>query len=245
MQTSRAPQSYWDDSYDGLALEYRADSVEFRELLRRHLPGGGTSFEVGIYPGPYSIFLGRELGYTVSGIDLTPFVSSRLPQHFEAHGVAVGDLVRGDFLEFECSERYDVVCSFGFIEHFENFEEVLRKHIALLKPHGTLVVSCPNFRGLQWVGHWLFDRENLQRHATRAMNLRRWQRVLDEHGMVRLHHGYHRTADFWVDKPPRSRAGRWGARAVTGLARAVDAAVERPNRLTSPHMVSISRRAAA
>lgn len=48
---------------------------------------------------------------------------------------------------------YDLVESFGLIEHFENPAAALDAHIDLLKPDGTLVVSIPNYRG--WNGIWM------------------------------------------------------------------------------------------
>src|SRR4051794_27786145 len=94
-------QEYWDQFYRRTGLEsYPGDvPVQFKELFARHLPRGGTCFEVGCYPGPYLIHLGREFGYTVSGIDLTPDVVN-LGEHVARHGVAVGAFYHGDFLTF-------------------------------------------------------------------------------------------------------------------------------------------------
>jgi 2-polyprenyl-3-methyl-5-hydroxy-6-metoxy-1,4-benzoquinol methylase len=43
------------------------------------------------------------------------------------------------------------VISFGFIEHFDNPENVIQKHLDLLKPGGILIVGVPNFTGIHGI----------------------------------------------------------------------------------------------
>ena len=82
-----------------------------------------------------------------------------------------------------------VACSFGFIEHFWNLEEVIERHVKLVKPGGTLILAAPNFRGLQYAFDRLLDAANLRRHVIKAMDLRAWREILLRNGMIPLHHG--------------------------------------------------------
>ena len=152
--------------YGSQQLSYNPRIIPFRDLFARYLPRGGTCFEVGCYPGMFLAYLGLEHEFTVSGIDATPQVTDRLVRHLEKLGVRVGTLHHGNVFTFVSPERYDVVCSFGFIEHFAHVDNVIGRHVALLKPGGTLVLTCPNFRGLQYVLHRLLDSENLARHPS-------------------------------------------------------------------------------
>jgi 2-polyprenyl-3-methyl-5-hydroxy-6-metoxy-1,4-benzoquinol methylase len=235
-------QEFWDKSYEEAALRFNPDEVQFKDLFDKYLPRGGTCFEVGCYPGRYLIHLGREFGYTVSGIDATPGVD-RLADHIRANGVSVGNLYRGDFLTFAPPERYDVVCSFGFLEHFSNFDDVIRRHLDYLKPGGTLVLSCPNFRRAQYLLHRLLDAENLARHHLPAMDLNRWAQVLEANQMQITYKGFYRTADFWSESP-HGRLGHLAAVASAKVMRTVDRWVHRPNRWTSPFLVCIASRPA-
>ena len=238
-------QEHWDDVYRDLPLGADPGEIEFKDLFDRHLPRGGDCFEVGCYPGRYLEYLGRRFGYVVHGIDATPFVRDRLPRHLAARGVCVGTLRHGDFMAFSDAARYDVVCSFGFVEHFFDVEEVIGRHVDLVRPGGVLVLAAPNFRGLQYVLHRILDAENLSRHVTAAMSLARWARALEGRGMSLLHHGYYRTADFWIG-PGRHGPLTLRAAALVGrLARGLDRRVRRPNRWLSPYLVSISRRRGA
>lgn len=215
----------------------------FKDLFAKHLGRGGTCFEIGCYPGPYLIYLGKTFGYTVGGIDTTPGVVAALPDLVRSQGVEVSGFVQGDFLTYALDQQYDVVCSFGFIEHFLNYEEVIRRHIALVKPGGILVLSCPNFRRLQWVFHRLFDAPNLRRHVLAAMNFREWNKIFSEAGMEVLHQSYYRTCEVWRTREgsPRPIRDKVAWRLVR-LAQALDTRIRWPNRWTSPYMVTFARK---
>lgn len=45
--------------------------------------------------------------------------------------------------------QFDVVASFGFVEHFEDYEAAIKHHIDMVKPGGFLVLSVPHLWGLQ------------------------------------------------------------------------------------------------
>ena len=63
------------------------------------------------------------------------------------------------------------VSSFGFIEHFVNWKEILTQQARLVNNGGYLVVEAPNFYGLiQKMLHWFFDKENYKRHYVPSMS---------------------------------------------------------------------------
>jgi 2-polyprenyl-3-methyl-5-hydroxy-6-metoxy-1,4-benzoquinol methylase len=240
--TSVVSQEYWDSLYENQEPRYDPQTpILFEDLFERFLKPGGTCFEIGCYPGNFLIHLGRRFSYEVSGIDATPFVLTRMPDRLRHHGLKIGNIYQGDFLTIRSDRLYDVVCSFGFIEHFTNFEEVIDKHLHILAPGGTLIISCPNFRYAQFLFHRLLDPVNLRRHVLAAMDLNRWRKVLQKNGMETLHHDYYRTAGFWADTP---RSGRLAAHAVYYVKRinqVIDLRINYPNRFLSPYMISISR----
>jgi 2-polyprenyl-3-methyl-5-hydroxy-6-metoxy-1,4-benzoquinol methylase len=232
-------QEYWEQAYAQKTLAYKPEDVPFRDMFDQYLSPGGTCFEVGCYPGYFLIYLGQRFGFQVSGIDLTPQITN-LPDYIRSLGVAVGQFYQEDFLTFNAENTYDVVCSFGFIEHFREFGIIIKKHTQLVKPGGTLVMACPNFRGMQYVFHRLFDPANLHRHELRVMNLRLWKHILSRNGMKIIHQGYYRTADFWSDSP---RQGPWARRIahwLTQLTRHIDQRIDIPNPWFSPFMISFS-----
>jgi 2-polyprenyl-3-methyl-5-hydroxy-6-metoxy-1,4-benzoquinol methylase len=241
--TAVVAQEYWDSLYQDQEVRYDAKThILFRDLFDRFLKPGGTCFEVGCYPGNFLIHLGLQFGYRVSGIDATPYVLSRMPQRLREQGVKIGSFYQGDFQEFQPQDTFDVVCSFGFIEHFINFEEIIDKHIEMVTPGGTLIVSCPNFRYLQFIAHRLLDSVSLKRHVLEAMDLGRWRRILESHRMEILHHDYYRTAGFWADTPRSGWLASHAIYYVKRISQVIDLRVDYPNRFMSPYMISICRK---
>jgi SAM-dependent methyltransferase len=237
-----APQTYWDDLYQDRPLAYEPDEVLFKEVFKRYLPRGGECFEVGCYPGNFLAYLGLQFDYTVSGIDATPAVATCMLPLLADLGVKVGDLVQGDFFDWQPDRQYDVVCSFGFVEHFPDTAEVLRCHARLVAPGGRLVISCPNFRRCQWLLHRWLDPVNLARHVTGAMDLSRWQAILNRAGFTTRYAGYYRTFDFWTEDAVRHPFNRFAKRAIVRAGRAIDRRIQWPSRWFSPHQILVAQR---
>ena len=130
-------ESVWQRHYLHHKRErYNEKFVLYKEVFERYLEPGGTCFEIGFLPGYILTYLSKHFRYTVSGIDLTPFDETEVRERMVLDGANVGKLFRGDFLQFASDEEYDVVCSFGFLEHFSNPEVIIKRHISLLRPEG-------------------------------------------------------------------------------------------------------------
>jgi SAM-dependent methyltransferase len=201
-------QAYWDEGYSRYALARVPEADATRRLVHRLVPrasDGQTALELGCFPGRYLVELGH-LGYRVSGCDTTPRVDTDLAPWLRAQSVAVGALRRGDFRALP-RERYDLVTSFGFVEHFPDYADVFRCHFDFVRPGGLVLVTFPNFRGaVQRFLHHLLDRDNLDRHVQPAMRLEPYRRVAERLGTV-LFAGYYGRFDFWTD----DQRGRNGA----------------------------------
>jgi 2-polyprenyl-3-methyl-5-hydroxy-6-metoxy-1,4-benzoquinol methylase len=236
-----APPEYWNNLYASHTLRYAPGRVLFKDLFARHLPHGGTCLEVGCYPGDFLAYLGLTFDYEVSGIDTTPLVAL-LTNHFHALGARVGTFTQGDFFALPPTPTYDVVTSFGFVEHFDDTEMVIAKHAAFMRPGGTLFISAPNFCGVHYPLHYLLDRANLERHVLAAMSLPRWRSAIAAAGLSVVAAGYYQTADFWTESPRSHKLRRWISGRLSRLARAVNRRVNWPNRWTSPYMYCIARK---
>ena len=95
----------------------------------------------------------------------------RFPR-FEAAGAPKLTLFHEDFLQWSTSERFDLVYSFGFIEHFNDWPGMIRRHAELVAEGGYLFLTTPYFRKLQYALHWLLDTPNLRQHNVHAMDHR-------------------------------------------------------------------------
>jgi len=143
----------------------------FFDEVAKHLPRqeGATFFEVGYAPGGILAQFCSSLGYEAHGIDYAadpPGIRSFL----EARGVRVGQLYKGDFLTWPPPRRYDVVASFGFVEHFDDPAAVVDRQFGLVRGEGHVVVTMPNYARGQWLLHRLFDPAMLEGHNLRCMS---------------------------------------------------------------------------
>ncbi len=129
-----------------------------------------TIIEIGAYPGRYLAYLSARNDLKATALDF----NSDEKKIKDAFGVMEGHLtevIQADFLKYSTKKNYDLVFSNGFIEHFENFEEILDRHNDYLKPGGAMMIMIPNKRYLRKYYGLLLDRENLKAHNLKSMKL--------------------------------------------------------------------------
>lgn len=193
-------QTHWDMGYEELSLKTIPDHDLFKIFLKSIIPqGNGSCIEIGAYPCRYlGIFV--ELGYKLSGIDTTPKIeSAELKMWFAENGWEYEILEKTNLFNFKPDKQFDVVCSLGFIEHFEDWEDIILRHDALLKAGGYMVLQTPNFAGfVQRAIHVLTDKENYKRHIVRSMNPKKWADVLRRDYEI-IYQGYWGGYSFWIE----------------------------------------------
>jgi SAM-dependent methyltransferase len=125
---------------------------------------------------------------------------------FAAHGADPANVIQADFFDPALQERYrgwfDVVVSRGFIEHFHDVEDVIRKHLNLLRSGGLLVVAIPNLRGINKPLSALFHREALAMHNQNIMTRERFASLFPSEQAERLFCGYYGTFSFYLFSAP-------------------------------------------
>ena len=200
-------QTYWDKSYQQIQFTTLPESDPIKIWLNTFIPkGNGTCIEVGCFPGGILSCFG-EIGYELHGIDLTPRIEHDLPIWLNSKGYHVGKFTREDFTRFNPKTEYDIVASFGFIEHFSDWQAILLKHASLVKKGGLLVVEAPNFRGLvQRLLHFLFDKKNYERHNIDSMKPDEWGKIANDLGFEVIFCGFFGNFLFWADDYKRNWA---------------------------------------
>jgi SAM-dependent methyltransferase len=210
-------QERWDEGHlkQVLAISPRGDPI--RAWIEKTFKAGkGSCLEMGCFPGRYLALFG-ELGYEVHGIDLTPRVETDLKPWLASRGVKTGDFVRADVFTHDFKRQFDVVCSFGLIEHFGSWAKLLARHAELVLDGGYLVVSTPNFRGwIQRALHLAIDSENYAEHNIDAMVPSAWADVVRPLGFRVIECGWIGPFDFWVGA---SLKMNWRAKIVYKLLR--------------------------
>jgi len=125
----------------------------FHQYFERLFRGGHTDFmemiEVGCAQSVYLPYFAKQFGYKASGIDRSETGCKAARALLQREGIR-GDIYCADFFRApeQLLRRFDVVVSFGVVEHFEPTAEAVRAMASLLKPEGRMISSVPNLTGL-------------------------------------------------------------------------------------------------
>lgn len=199
-------QDYWDKGYESYSLDVATKDDYVRQWFESYFEkSNGRCLEIGCFPGRYLAVFG-ELGYELNGIDLTPRVETDLPNWLRDRKYNIGKFLNIDFRDYYTDEVFDVVSSFGFIEHFYDWEEMLIKQASFVGNEGYLLVAVPNFSGfVQQFLHKTLDRQNYLRHFVPAMDPLKWEKIISGLGFDIIYCGTFGRFDFWVDAEERSK----------------------------------------
>ena len=137
------------------ALPFNPLGRNFRDLHRlfkRHLPAERETrfLEIGCYPGRYLWYFSKYFGYRVSGIEYIDRCCEETGKLLDSCGTR-GRIIHADIFDYRPEEEqalWDVVASFGFIEHFEDLRAVVSRHLDFLNPGGYLLLVVPNHQGI-------------------------------------------------------------------------------------------------
>jgi 2-polyprenyl-3-methyl-5-hydroxy-6-metoxy-1,4-benzoquinol methylase len=186
----------------------------WHELLGKHCPTGRQLkiLEIGSAPGVFAARLAKMLGATPYGIEFTQTGANINRQFFEKLGFSKENVIHGDFFDDDLISSYlasfDVVMSNGFVEHFDNPHAVVARHLSLLKPGGTLVVSIPNLRGaFKLYGRWTVP--GYERiHNLELMKLDQFEAAHTHTGLRKLECKYVGTLHVNIDPTPTQGLGK-------------------------------------
>jgi 2-polyprenyl-3-methyl-5-hydroxy-6-metoxy-1,4-benzoquinol methylase len=170
-------KSYWEGYYkaaseDQATIEKICSFYDyFWDLLVKSCSSKpSTVLEIGAFPGRYLAYFSSRYNLHPTGIDFNPD-QEKIARSMSAMGINQYEYEICNFLTHKPEKQYDVVFSNGFIEHFKNYDEVLDKHVAYLKPGGSLMIMIPNKRYFRQVYGYLVDYENLKAHNLECMHL--------------------------------------------------------------------------
>lgn len=191
----------WSKGYENLRFSRHNNSHSIVRFLENNVQKvkQGTCLEMGSYPGPFLAALGN-MGFCLNGVDYNDDNDKGLVNWLQTNGYCTGQFWVSDIFQFNPGCYFDLVCSFGLIEHFSDYEKVILQHALYVKPNGQLILTTPNFRGwMQFLPHWLFDRENLSKHYLPSMYPHKWKEILESNGFEVTYSGYFGGYAFWYD----------------------------------------------
>ena len=187
----------WDEQWKKVSLPCRhaRGPGSFHSILDtfdKWLPNqaGLSVLEIGGAPGGYSAYLHHRFGYQVNCLDYSPVGCEITAKNFEMQNIE-GKVYQADlFSDVPALPLHDIVFSLGVVEHFEDMESAVARHLRLLKPGGILLIGMPSFIG---VNHWFLKRLApvlLSQHNLNSMRIENWARFEGNLGLTPIFKGY-------------------------------------------------------
>ncbi|RWU06202.1 class I SAM-dependent methyltransferase [Pedobacter chitinilyticus] len=167
-----------------------------------------TAIELGGFPGYYAVFLKKYLKLDVTLLDY--FVHQPIThQLLQANGLAKDDIhiIETDLFNYEPAQHYDLVLSCGLIEHFNDTEDIIRRHISFLKPGGTLFITLPNFKAVNGWFQKNFDKENYDKHNINCMDPQLLKQIVENAGLKVSSAKYFGKFSIWLENEKEKSAG--------------------------------------
>lgn len=226
----KAGQEYWNQTWDDYPLPnvWDVDSMrllnhverEFFLWIARSLESLGKIgqdvhlVEVGCARSQALPVLAKRLGISVAGIDYSPNGCEQTKVMLNREGVD-GEVYCSDIFAIPdtLKGRFDVVVSFGLIEHFSNTNEIVSALAGLLKPGGVIFTNIPNMGGTTGFFQKILNRGIYDIHVpltpsqVRSAHEAAGLRVIEanyflssNYGVVNLGDPNRRSPGWWVKK---------------------------------------------
>lgn len=198
---------YWESKTD-LAVTIPENYLfhqQLKEIVKRNQVK--TAIELGGFPGYYAVFLKKYLKLDVTLLDY--FVHEPIThQLLQANGLGKDDIhiIETDLFNYEPAQRYDLVLSCGLIEHFNDTEDIIRRHISFLNPGGTLFITLPNFKAVNGWFQKNFDKENYDKHNINCMDPQLLKQIVENAGLKVLKANYFGKFSIWLENEKEKSA---------------------------------------
>jgi len=182
----RAGEAFWEEWWKRTPLPAPLDPhrpglknyvtrrfhAAFEQLFKGYDASSMELVEVGCAQSVYLPYFAKQFGFKVSGIDRSEMGCARARLMLEREGVK-GEVYCTDFFSIpeQLAGRFDVVISFGVLEHFEHTAGALRAMAKLLKPGGRMFVDVPNLKGVLGKYQNLLDPSMFNAHVPISRDL--------------------------------------------------------------------------
>ncbi|MCF7871710.1 class I SAM-dependent methyltransferase [Candidatus Woesearchaeota archaeon] len=189
-------KKYWNKNYDGTinvfiqkATKLSSKSFYFYDLrkkIEKYLKKKSKIMEIGCAPGNILISLSKKYDLIPHGVEYSKEGAEITKRNFEKENFETKNVLLADFFsekfQNKNKEKYDVVCSFGFIEHFKDVKNVVKLHLDLLKKEGTLIIGIPN---LSKQSNIFLEKEIIDKHNLNIMDIKKLKQIMPKNVQIK------------------------------------------------------------
>jgi 2-polyprenyl-3-methyl-5-hydroxy-6-metoxy-1,4-benzoquinol methylase len=207
-QNKITDEAHWDKYW----ANYRYDEIPKKVVFEKFMPRlckGHSFIEIGGFPGLFSAYFYH---HGIRDVTLLDFhMQTDIVRQLEKNNQLPENSIKcihADFFSFTPEKKYDVVFSSGFIEHFEDTRDVIRRHVDLMSEQGQLLILIPNFLGLNGKIQQRFDQENLEAHNLKSMEIPYLKEIMQSFSLHDLSVSYIGKPMLWLEPKPGTQGKR-------------------------------------
>jgi trans-aconitate methyltransferase len=248
MSNNLTDRTFWKNFWEskkGLIFKVKPDYT-FSAILAKLIKERNvkTAIELGGFPGYYSTFLKKYFDLKVTLFDY--FIHQKIIDEllvFNDLKSSDINIIEADLFTYQPTGKYDLVSSFGLIEHFENTKDIVEKHLMFLNEGGTLFITLPNFKGVNGWVQKNFDQYNYDKHNISCMDLSFLNSVAKELSLKKVKTYYTGGFSTWLEnKESKSSFDKAVVTTIWFGGKIVSKVWRKESKLLSPYIVLEARK---
>ena len=201
--SDKASEAYWSEVWEHSALNpaidvksgnlhqypQRALHKMFKSAFQKLDTRGLKLLEIGCGNSAWLPYFNKEYGFDVFGIDYSEKGCLQAKKILERENVS-GTIINADAFSpgQNLTGEFDVVCSFGVIEHFDDTAKTLSAFSKYLKNGGLIITTIPNMCGINGLLHKIMNRELYDIHV--PIDKRQLNSAVSKSGLSSVSYGY-------------------------------------------------------
>lgn len=231
--------NYWESKKD-LAFIVPSDYT-FYQLIHQIVNERKitSAIELGGFPGYYGIFLKKYHHIKVSLLDY--FVHPKILKDVLAINnlsESEVEIIETDLFTYQPQKKYDLVLSCGLIEHFKDTKDIITKHVPFLNDEGTLLITLPNFKGVNGWVQKKFDRYNFNKHYLDCMNPDFLAETAKDLGLKNVEAFYYGKFSTWLEnKEEKSGLTKFFVKLIWYVGKITTKVIPFESKALSPYIV--------
>jgi 2-polyprenyl-3-methyl-5-hydroxy-6-metoxy-1,4-benzoquinol methylase len=205
---------YWDTVLEAAQLPRLNTKNVYRfkvtmDFIDEYLKNSNykTLLEVGCGSSGWLPYFAKKYNLKVSGIDYSEIGCRLAEENLKMQNINYGEIICKDIFESNCTngKKYDIVFSYGVIEHFENAEEVVRLFSTFLNPGGLIVTLVPNLKGAMGALSRYFVKDIYDMHIVIDVNKLKSMHKTDKLELLKCNY----AGTFTFSVLPLIRSKKW------------------------------------
>lgn len=190
---------FWENGWKSSKVMFVPKSLYFDKYIIENFVKNKSIIEIGGYPGLILAFIKLKYNSNVHLLDY--YVDQDLINNIEScNGLPKNSiqLINTDFFKYKTEQKFDFVFSNGFIEHFADTDDVIKRHIDLMSNKSQLLILLPNLRGLNGLIHKWFDPEIYNIHNIQSMDLVFLKNIMNQYNLSNVKVEYINKPMVWI-----------------------------------------------